>query len=462
MKMSPQHLPELDPGFVPASLWTREYGRLLEDAGKREVVVALSRPDGQVTIHREDVLPSGPEWDDLNFRHLERIVKFLLWGRGGNRVAIAGAPEIAARLAATYSASGARAFDHDWVGKIFDEALEIEAVDFSELPAGRRSDAGSNLGRHLDGCRIGFDLGGSDRKCAAVIDGEVVFSEEIPWDPYFQEDPGYHREGIKDSLQRAAAKLPRVDAIGGSAAGVYVNNRVRVASLFRGVPDEIYEDKVRNLFLELAEEWQVPLEVINDGDVTALAGSMSIHDGALLGVAMGTSTAAGYVDSEGAITPWLSELAFVPVDYREGAPVDEWSGDGGCGVQYFSQQAVARLVPASGLEIDGSLPAPEQLVQVQEKMAEGEERAAAIYRSIGVYLGYAIPHFSRFYTIRHLLLLGRVMSGAGGDLIVATATKVLEDEFPELASAIEMMTPDETLKRHGQAIAAASLPNLKS
>lgn len=462
MKISPQHLPELDPEFVPASLWTREYGRLRQETGAREVVLALSRPDGQVTIHREEVLPAGPEWDELNFLHLERIAKFLFWARGGNRLAIAGAPEVAARLAETYSPSGARAFDHDWVGKIFDEALVIETVEMSEIPAGRRSDAGSHLGRHLDGCRIGFDLGGSDRKCAAVIDGEVVFSEEIPWDPYFREDPAYHREGIQDSLRRAAEKLPRVDAIGGSAAGVYVNNRVRVASLFRGVPDEIYEEKVRNLFVEIGKEWKVPLEVINDGDVTALAGSMSIHDGALLGVAMGTSTAAGYVDSEGEITPWLSELAFVPVDYREGAPVDEWSGDEGCGVQFFSQQAVARLVPASGLDIDGSLPAPEQLVQVQEKMKDGDERAASIYRSIGVYLGYAIPHFARFYTIRHLLLLGRVMSGTGGDLIVETARRVLEDEFPDLAESIEMMTPDETLKRHGQAIAAASLPNLKS
>ncbi len=461
IKISPLHQPELDPDFQPASLWTRAYERLLDDEGRREVVIALSRPDGQVTLHREEVLPSGPEWDALNLRHLERIVKFLLWGRGGNRVAIAGAPELAAGLASIYSATGARAFDHDWVGKIFDAPLEIAAVETDAIPEERESGAGRHLGRHLDGCRIGFDLGGSDRKCAAVIDGEVVFSEEVPWDPYFQKDPAYHREGIIDSLKRAAAKLPRVDAIGGSAAGVYVNNRVRVASLFRGGHEEIYEEKVRDLFLEIADEWQVPLEVINDGDVTALAGSMSINDGALLGVAMGTSTAAGYVDSDGEITPWLSELAFVPVDYREGAPVDEWSGDAGCGVQYFSQQAVARLVPASGLEIDRSLPAPEQLVKVQEKMAEGDERAAAIYRSIGVYLGYTIPHYARFYTIRHLLLLGRVMSGAGGDLIVATARRVLEDEFPDQAAAIEMMTPDETLKRHGQAIAAASLPQLK-
>ena len=282
----------------------------------------------------------------------------------------------------------------------------------------------------------------------------------VPCDPYFQKDPSYHREGIKDSLQRAAAKLPRVDAIGGSAAGVYVDNQVRVASLFRGVPGEIFEEKVRNMFIDIGKERGTPIVVVNDGDVTALAGSMSLKDGAVLGLAMGTSAAAGYVDSEGRITPWLSELAFVPVDYREKAPVDEWSGDGGCGVQYFSQQAVARLVPASGLEIDQSLPFPEQLIKVQEFMEQGDERAAAIYRSIGVYLGYAVPHFARFYTIRHLLLLGRVLSGAGGDLILKQAEEVLAGEFPDLHKSVALVTPDETLKRHGQAIAAASLPAL--
>ena len=94
------------------------------------------------------------------------------------------------------------------------------------------------LGRHLEGCRIGFDLGGSDRKVAAVIDGRVVFSEETVWDPYHKPDPQYHIDGIMDSLAKAAAHLPRVDAIGGSAAGVYVNNRVKAGSLFRGVPQD--------------------------------------------------------------------------------------------------------------------------------------------------------------------------------------------------------------------------------
>ena len=199
-----------------------------------------------------------------------------------------------------------------------------------DLPPARSNTAAS-LGGHLDGCRIGFDLGGSDRKVAAIIDGRVVWSEEIEWDPYHQTDPQYHWDGIMDSLRRAAEHLPHVDAIGGSAAGVYVANQVRFASLFRGVAPDAFEKRVRNMFIDLKRAWNgVPFDVVNDGDVTALLGSMSLPEGGVLGVALGTSTAGGYVTADGRITPWLNEIAFVPVDYRPDAPRDEWSGDLGC------------------------------------------------------------------------------------------------------------------------------------
>ncbi len=57
-----------------------------------------------------------------------------------------------------------------------------------------------------------------------------------------------------------------------------------------------------------------------------------------------------------------------------------------------------------------------------------------------------------------MLVLGRVTSGPGGDDIVDGARQVLDVEFPELAGRIAFHIPDEKDKRHGQAIAAASLP----
>ena len=460
LSVSPQFRPVLDPGFVPAILWNRAYrARLKSSKGVRAIEIALCRTDGTAFRWAGDVLPPGGENDALTLRYVERLVKFLLWQKGGSRVLVAGAPEVAAALGSIYSETGARAFDREFIGtKIFGEPISVKAVDRAELP--EANDTAMTLGRNLDGCRIGFDLGGSDRKCAAVIDGEVVFSEEIVWDPYFQSDPSYHIEGIHDSLMRAAKHLPRVDAIGGSSAGVFVNNEVRAASLFRGVSEADFETHIRRVFFTLKERWGgVPFEVVNDGEVTALAGSMGLKANRVLGVAMGTSEAAGYVDAAGHIKPWLNELAFAPVDYRGDAPTCEWSGDSGCGALYFSQQAVARLAPAAGFDF-GAMPFPEQLVKVQEAMVAGDPRAAAIYETIGCHFGYSIAHYAEHYDIANLLILGRVTSGEGGEMIINEAETVLSHEFEDLR--IKLVVPDEKTKRHGQAVAAASLPPLKA
>jgi predicted NBD/HSP70 family sugar kinase len=234
-----------------------------------------------------------------------------------------------------------------------------------------------------------------------------------------------------------------------------------VASLFRGVPQDVFEKRVKNLFLEIRKAWNnVPFEVVNDGEVTALAGSMALGKNGVLGIALGTSTAGGWVNRDGNITSWINELAFVPVDYNPDAACDEWSGDYGVGAQYFSQQAVGRLLPAAGIEAPKDMPLPEKLKLVQSLMAKDDGRARKIYQTIGVYLGYQIAHFADFYDLQNVLVLGRVTSGQGGDLIVAGAREVLKSEFPELASRIEIHVPDEKQKRHGQAIAAASLPEI--
>ena len=459
LNLQPARPPRLEKNFLPAALWNRAYRALVaEDRTARPLALALVRPDGSAARQQTRVLGREHPAAYLNLTYIERLLKFLLWQKGGSKVLVAGAPELAAQLAAIYAPGAGRAFDHAFMGeKVYGRPFSVAAADFDELPGDQV--AVLPLGRNLDGCRIGFDLGGSDRKAAAVIDGRVVFSEEIPWNPYFEQDPAYHIEGVQDSLRRAAVHLPRVDAIGGSAAGVYVNNEVRVASLFRGVPPERFDREIRRMFFTLQERWGgVPFEVANDGEVTALAGSMSLGDGAVLGVSLGTSQAGGYVTSGGGITSWLNELAFAPVDYHPDAPRDEWSGDRGCGVQYFSQQGVGRLARAAGFDFPSDQPLPEQLVAVQSAMAKGDPRARAIYESIGAAFGYSIAHYADFYELRHVLVLGRVTSGAGGDVILDEAQAVLRAEFPALAETIRLHTPNEHDKRHGQAIAAASLP----
>ncbi len=454
----PKHRPPLDPDFLPAELWNRAYESWVEvDPGTTPLVVVVTRPDKTVFRHETRVLPHSGENAALNLMYVERLVKLLLWMKGGSGIVIGGHPELAKAVSRIYMPGGARSFDCDIMGRrIFREPMTISSCDLDRLP--NESVAAVALGGHLEGCRIGFDLGGSDRKCAAVIDGEVVHSEEVEWNPYFESDPRYHFDGITDSIARAAAHLPRVDAIGGSAAGVYVDNEPRVGSLFRGISEDDFEREIRPLFKRIRREMNnLPFEVVNDGEVTALAASLVFHRTGILGIAMGTSLAAGYCDVEGRITNQLNELAFVPVDYRADAPSDEWSGDVGCGVQYFSQQAVARLASSAGLVFPEDVPFAKRLVEVQRLLESGDQRARAIFESIGVYLGYSAAWFSRWYTIEHLLLLGRVTSGAGGEIIVDIASRVVKDEFPELVDRLRMMTPDEKFKRHGQAIAAASL-----
>ena len=452
---APSISPVLDPGFRPAALARRA----LAAEATVPVLIALEQADGSVFHHATAVLAETHPQAAANGFFIERLCKTLLWAYGGRRLWIRGPKPLAEGLRAHYRDTAVGRFDSEIIGeRIYGGPIEVVHTDHP--PAAKATSA--PLGRHLEGCRIGFDLGGSDRKVAAVQDGKVVFSEEIVWDPYFQSDPRYHLDGIQDSLQRAAAHLPRVDAIGGSAAGVYVNNRVKVASLFRGVSKEDFTTHVQDLFLTLRQRWNgIPFDVVNDGEVTALAASMSLGVNSVLGVSMGTSTAGGFVTAEGNITSWLNELAFAPVDYRPDGPADEWSGDRGCGVQFFSQQAVGRLIPASGLDIAPGLPLPERLVKVQERMAAGDERAARIYQTIGTCFGYAVAHWSDFYDLRHVLILGRVTSGAGGEMILRGAQAVLEAEFPGLASQVRFHMPDEKDKRHGQAIAAASLPALR-
>ncbi len=453
--------PALDPGFIPAAIWNRLYAaRVQADTHAEPLVIALKREDGSVFVHETRMLSHQGSNRELNNRFAERLVKFLLWHKGAPTIVVGGNPAIADMLRATYSPEGARAFDYEHLSDgAFRHPLVFESCAASEVPALHQTTA--PLGRHLEGCRIGFDLGGSDRKCAAVVDGKVVFSDEVAWNPYFESDPEYHRSGIRDSLKCAAAHMPRVDAIGGSAAGIYLNNEVRIGSLYRGLSRDDFDKHIRRLFFDLQEEWNgISFEVVNDGEVTALAGAMSMGANALLGISMGTSLAAGYVTPDGSITNWLNELAFVPVDYRDEAPVDEWSGDMGCGVNYFSQQAVSRLAGPAGIELPEDMPFPEKLCAVQELMKAGDARAHKIYQTIGTYLGYTVAHFSSFYAIEKMLILGRVMSGDGGEIIIDTAHGLLEQAFPELAGQIELRTPSEQDKRHGQAVAAASLPEL--
>jgi predicted NBD/HSP70 family sugar kinase len=454
--------PPLDPGFRPMFGALRAHARAVaRSAAGVQLTFALRRSGGSVSRFGLAVFPDGHAQQSDSACLAERVLKFLLWQRGAHHVFVSGPSGVFQYLAERYREGGERAFDAEFFAKIYEQPrFVLERVDESELPP--EQEQGKRVGGHLNGCRIGFDAGGSDRKVAAVIDGREVFSLETVWQPKLESDPDYHFNGIDDSIRQAAAHLPRIDAIGVSSAGIYVDNRTMVASLFRKVPEAAFDARIKGIYQDIAKKWGgVPLEVANDGDVTALAGALELQDHPVLGIAMGTSQAAGYVDQHGLITGWINELAFAPVDVSPEAPVDgEWSGDRGTGVSYFSQDAAIRLARRAGIEQASDASPGEKLKLIQRLMQGGDPRARGIFESLGVYLGYGLLLYSEFYPMKHVLLLGRVTSGEGGNLLVATARSVLAREAPELCERIELHLPDEATRRVGQSIAAASLPRV--
>ena len=450
---------KLDPGYQPMALVCRE---MREGAGEggQDIVVAAIRNKGYTTVYKTKIYQDNTGHDAENCKFIDRIAKTLLWVSGGYKIVIAGSAVVGEYIKKTFCHGGTRDFDVRFMERVYERAFEVETCDIADAPEAKYSSF--PIGRHLDGCRIGFDAGGSDRKVSAVVNGETVYSEEVVWFPKLNSDPDYHYQGILSAMKTAASHMPRVDAIGVSSAGVYVDNKIMVASLFIKVGEEDFEKKVKNMYIDVAREIgeNIPIEVANDGDVTALAGAMSLNDNGILGIAMGTSEAAGYVDMDGNVTGWLNELAFAPVDYNEDSMVDEWSGDWGCGVKYFSQDGIIKLAPYAGIELDESLSPAEKLKIVQGLMAEGDERARDIYDTIGVYFGYALAYYCEFYDIKQVLIMGRVTSGEGGALLLERAREVIESEFPELAKKMTLNIPDEKARRVGQSVAAASLPKI--
>ncbi len=457
--VEPAVRPPVDSDYRPASLSFRGFQKLVDSQGGVPLRLAIEREEGLVSVFETRVLEtSSPDFAE-GLWFAERVLKTLLWARGGWRVVVGGPKQVGEHLQQVYSSSGARKFDAEFLGDVYEHPFAVEAVADDAVPDAREQSVA--IGRHLEGCRIGLDLGASDRKVAAVLDGEAVYTEEVIWEPRNQTDPLYHYHHVQAALHAAAAHLPRVDAIGVSSAGIYIDNRVRVASLFRGIEKSVFDASIADLFLRIGREWGVPVTVANDGDVTALAGAMDLGENGVLGIALGSSEAGGFVDPLGNITGWLNEVAFVPVEWRPGAPADDWARDPGCGSQYLSQESVFRLCPKVGIELEKSRPKAEQLKEFQEYLEAGDERAVQILETLGVYMGYGLAQYDIFYKPKHVLILGRVTSGDGGDIILSKAREVLATEFPDVAASLQLHLPEsEASKRVGQAVAAASLPEL--
>lgn len=245
------------------------------------------------------------------------------------------------------------------------------------------------------------------------------------------------------------------------------------------MPPDVYKEKVVDIFVRLAKDvaGDVPLKVINDGEVTALAAVQKIKAGNVLGVSMGSSEGAGYANADGNLMGWINELCYVRLDLNPMAPSDPWTKGAHAGIShmYLGQRGATKLAAAGGIQGPEHYIYPHKemctikhenhaqcLKLIQEAMKDStkEPQARMIYETVGTYFGYALAQYSEFYKIDHVMILGRVSKGAGGDIMLDRAKEVLETEFPELPK-ITFHTADDHFKAVGQCIAAAALPTLK-
>jgi len=451
LDISLKHTPPLDAAFLPMDKVFAAYTE--KTSGGKRVGLAVERKDGANRF--EYKIENAENLTELDKYIAWRLIVGMLWYYGGRKIYVAGSDALAAYI--RNLKHDKMAFDYEFMAVVYETELVVESVPFEKLPEKVILNESKTV-FNLSGCKIGFDAGGSDLKVSAVVDGTPIFSEEIVWHPKITEDPDYHFKHIVDAMKLAASKMERVDGIGISSAGVYIGNRTMAASLFLKIPKDKFDSHIKDIYPRAAAEiGDVPILVANDGDVTALAGAMELNDTKVLGIAMGTSEAGGYINENGGVTGWLNELAFVPIDTNPEACYDDWSRDIGRGVKYFSQDAVIKLAPSAGIKLDENLSPAEKLKVVQGLMAQDDSRARDIFVSIGIYLGYTMAYYSRFYDIKHVLLLGRVMSGEGGQLIINNAQLVINNEYPELADKITLHLPDEKNRRVGQSVAAASL-----
>merc|ERR1712070_624656 len=470
----PKVVAPLDPNFSPVILGKKKY--LAAAAGCADRLEwALPRADG-CGRGGIPVLPEGSEEAEASIYLAGVLIQEMMWQRSGSELLLAGPPGICEAVAADFREGGRYEFEIKSMPNVCgtpERPFLVNIVGAGDLPEAR--DTPQVCGKDASGCRLAFDLGKSDIKVVAVKDNEVVYSKETEWD-VTNPDPQYHFDAIVAAMQLGKEALPQIDAIGGSATGTVSGaNEATWCDIFPNVPPDVYKEKVVDIFKRIAKEvaGDVPLKVINDGEVTALAAVQKISKGNVMGISMGSSEGGGYANADGNLTGWINELCYIKLDMNPSAPTDPWTKGAHRGIShmYLGQRGATKNAhKICEVPENYKYPHPDMctikhedhaqcLKLVQQAMKDNPDKASDLYRTCGVYLGYGLAQYCEFYKIDHVMILGRVSKGAGGDLMLKTAGEVLETEFPELPK-IQFHTADDHFKAVGQCIAAAALPKI--
>jgi len=470
----------LDPGFAPVVLAKRAYKEAAKDCADT-LEIALPRADGCARYSLK-VFPDGSPEAEASVAIACVMIQELIWQRSAASLQLVGPAGICDQIKAAFAVGGAFEFEATSMPRVNGTpGKPFEVTIGGDLPEAK--DTPQVCGKEANGNRLAFDLGKSDIKTVAVKDGEVLDSAETEWD-VTNPDPQYHYDAItaamRKTIENAKAKgFGDIQAVGGSATGtVSGDNEATWCDIFPNVPQDVYAEKVVDIFKRIAKDvaGDVPLKVINDGEVTALAAVQKTGSGNVMGISMGSSEGAGYANGDGNLMGWINELCYVKLDMNPEAPTDPWTKGAHRGMShmYLGQRGATKLAAKAGVKVPDNYVYPHAdmctikhedhaqcLKLIQKAMADPEQEPEVrkLYETVGVYLGYGLAQYTEFYKIDNVMILGRVSKGSGGDLMLATAKKVLETEFPEIPP-ITFHTADDHFKAVGQCIAAAALPTI--
>ena len=114
----------LDKQFQPMSLVVREMREATKEDGQ-DIVIGIVRNNGYVSAYKTRIYKDGVGKDDVNFRFIERMVKALLWVRGGYKIIIAGSPVVGEKIKAAYAKGGLRDFDNGFMARCYEHPFEV-------------------------------------------------------------------------------------------------------------------------------------------------------------------------------------------------------------------------------------------------------------------------------------------------------------------------------------------------
>ncbi|HOC81174.1 MAG TPA: ROK family protein, partial [Bacilli bacterium] len=196
--------PILDKGFKPAIIEFRNFKNdVFKSDKKQKLSVAVEGQNGAIYRKDFDIFADGID-DERNSFIIERYIKCILWVVGGFSIYIAGSDVVYNNIKNNYQNGGLRDFDYHFMSTVFERPMEVIKCDFQNLPHEKKSPV--TAGGHLQGKRIGFDVGGSDIKVSAVVDGQVIYSEELVWLPKLNEDINYHYDFFYRAMKKGIEK----------------------------------------------------------------------------------------------------------------------------------------------------------------------------------------------------------------------------------------------------------------